>query len=418
MNKKPSYEELERRAKKAENKAVETERTEEKLKQKIAELQSFIDGNRSRFEDVMEERTAVLESSIAQLQQEITEKKQAEQALLESEERYRLLVETMNEGIGVQDENGRMTFVNDTLCRMGGYSKDEVVGRHVLDVLDEANQQEIKKQLADRRKGKKGLYELEVTGKKGQKVQVLISSQRITDQEGRYKGSFVVVTDISERKQMEEALRTSNDALSAAFQSSPDAIAITSLTEGRIVEVNDGFLQITGYDREEIIGNKMTDLNLWAGGPGERDKFIGALKESGEVRNYELTFIRKSGKTGTGLMSATIISMKGEPHSLGILRDITDFRRMNQELQRVQRLDSLGVLAGGIAHDFNNILMAIWGNINLVKMDVTPGGKAFEKLEQAEKACKRVKGLAEQLLTFSRGGGAGHQDNLALSARS
>jgi len=87
-----------------------------------------------------------------------------------------------------------------------------------------------------------------------------------------------------------------------------------------------------------------------------------------------------------------------------VFRDITEKRKMEEELQKMEKLESIGVLAGGIAHDFNNILMGILGNITLAKMDVKPEDEVFEKLTEAEKASVRAKDLTQQLLTFSRGG--------------
>ncbi|MEW5766065.1 MAG: ATP-binding protein [bacterium] len=92
--------------------------------------------------------------------------------------------------------------------------------------------------------------------------------------------------------------------------------------------------------------------------------------------------------------------------SIGIIRDITERKKMEERLQRekIQRLESIGVLAGGLAHDFNNILTVILGNIALAKMDLRPGDAVFKRLDQAEKASDKARNLTHQLLTFSRGG--------------
>ena len=99
-----------------------------------------------------------------------------------------------------------------------------------------------------------------------------------------------------------------------------------------------------------------------------------------------------------------ILDDKGEIFIVGIIRDITEGKKIEAELIKAQKLESVGLLAGGIAHDFNNILTAIMGNISLSKILLSPQDKAYERLIDAEMASVRAKDLARQLLTFSKGG--------------
>ena len=120
-----------------------------------------------------------------------------------------MLVETLNEGLGVQDENGRWVYVNDRLCEMLGYPRDEMIGRPLTSFLSEADQMVYKEQVARRRGGEIGTYELSWLKKDRQTVSTLVSPKLIFDERGQFKGSFAVVTDITERKQAEEALKES-----------------------------------------------------------------------------------------------------------------------------------------------------------------------------------------------------------------
>jgi PAS domain S-box-containing protein len=138
---------------------------------------------------------------------DITERKRAEEAVQKSEEKYRLLVETMNEGLGVKDENGLWTYANDKLCYMLGYFQGELIGRPVAESFDERNQKIYKEQMALRKKGKAGSYEISWTNKDGQKIPTIVSPKPIFDKDGHYKGSFAIITDITERKHAEEVLR-------------------------------------------------------------------------------------------------------------------------------------------------------------------------------------------------------------------
>jgi len=135
------------------------------------------------------------------------ELQKAHEDLQESEEKYRLLVETMSDGFGIQDKNGLTTYVNDKICKMLNYKSDEFVGRPATYFLDERNKQILKEQIDKRRNDEVKSYELEWTGRDGNQVPTIMSPQAIFDEKGDFKGSFAVITNISDRKQAEESLR-------------------------------------------------------------------------------------------------------------------------------------------------------------------------------------------------------------------
>jgi len=141
---------------------------------------------------------------------DITGRKHAENELRKSEDRYRMLVETMNEGLGMTDENLRVTYVNEKLCEMLGYQKDEVIGRKATEFLDEHNRVLVEKRRAKREFSP---YELVWTHKDGSKIPTTVSPKAILGPENELKGSFAVITDITERLRSEEALRESERQL-------------------------------------------------------------------------------------------------------------------------------------------------------------------------------------------------------------
>ena len=144
---------------------------------------------------------------------DISDRTRAEKALRESEERHRMLVETMNDGLGVQDENGVWTYVNDRFCEMLGYSKNEMIGRPLTDFLNQTDLDTYKRQRGGRIKGETGFYEMSWLRKNGQVIITLVSSKPIFDDQGQFRGSFGVLTGITERKRAEEALRESEKQL-------------------------------------------------------------------------------------------------------------------------------------------------------------------------------------------------------------
>ncbi len=134
-------------------------------------------------------------------------------AVQQSEGRYRMLVETMNDGLGVQNEKGLWTYVNDRLCEMLGYSRDEMIGRPVTNFLSEGGQKIYEEQMAGRTKGERKFYELSWLKKDGRTIFTLVSPKPIFDEHGQFKGSFAVITGITELKQAEEALKESEKQL-------------------------------------------------------------------------------------------------------------------------------------------------------------------------------------------------------------
>jgi two-component system nitrate/nitrite sensor histidine kinase NarX len=138
---------------------------------------------------------------------DVTEQRRAEEALRASEERYRLLVENMREGLAVVDENGLLTYVNDHLCVMTGYARDELLGHYSVKLFPAGGQEQHLGWLARRRAGYADIYEAVFQRPDGSSVPVLISASPIQDRQGAYQGALAVCTDITERVEMEDALR-------------------------------------------------------------------------------------------------------------------------------------------------------------------------------------------------------------------
>ncbi len=151
--------------------------------------------------------------AIQGIAQDITDRKRTEEALLRSEEQHRTMIETMNEGLSVVDEDGIMTYVNHQFCKMTGYLQNELIGHQETVLLDEENQNKLKALRRIRRRGGAEPYEIALTRKDGKKVYVLVSPRPIFDENNEFKGSFGIFTDITELKQTEEKLRSYQEQL-------------------------------------------------------------------------------------------------------------------------------------------------------------------------------------------------------------
>jgi PAS domain S-box-containing protein len=184
---------------------------------------------------------------------DIRERKRAEDALKESEGRFRMLVETMRDALGVQDENGIITYVNQRVCELTGYSREELMGRPATDLLEEPDRRVYAEEFAKRRDGTSGIYELTWSGKDGRKILTLTSSVPIFDREGNFKGSFAVLTDITDRKQVNDALRQSEERYRTIVEAQMELVC-RFLPDGTLTFVNEAICQLLGQKREQIIG--------------------------------------------------------------------------------------------------------------------------------------------------------------------
>lgn len=310
-------------------------------------------------------------------------------------------------GIGVV-VNRVIQEANDALCTMTGYSRDELLSQSSRMLYRTQEDFEyigrVKyKELSD---GGTAAVETRWLTKDGRMLDIFLGVSPL-DRSEWSKGVVFTALDITERKRMEEALRRSEDKFAKAFHASPDAILITRLDDGKIVEVNEGFLALTGYTREEALGKTTLGLNLWENSQ-EREGYIAALLEDASVRDVEYDFRAKSGNILNCLVSGEMTSLGNKPHILSIVRDISARKRAEQERLEIERrllhgqkLESLGVLAGGIAHDFNNLLMAIIGNLDLAFLELSPALSSREYLEQAMHASRRASDLTRQMLAYS-----------------
>ncbi|MGB3225262.1 MAG: ATP-binding protein [Desulforhopalus sp.] len=204
-------------------------------------------------------------------------------------------------------------------------------------------------------------------------------------------------------RRLNNTLRESEDKFRTTFDFNPDAVTISRLDDGCYVDINPGFTKITGFTREEVIGKTVLELNLWHH-PADRSILIQGIREKGFYQNLETQFRLKDGSIIDALISARLISHKGVTHFLSVTRDITELKKFEYEKLKFEKLESLGVFARGIAHDFNNILTGIMGNISFAKVFLDTTHKSSKLLTEAERAAVRAGELAQQLLTFARGG--------------
>jgi len=204
-------------------------------------------------------------------------------------------------------------------------------------------------------------------------------------------------------KKTKDLLRKSESEVRAILDNIPDIFYRTS-KDGKLLIVSGAVKKILDYEPYELIGKQLADLYV---DPHGRSKFLKKLEENGgRISNYEALLKRKDGsEMWISTNSQFYYNETGNIDGVeGIGRDITELKKLEEMLLRMQKLEAIGLLAGGIAHDFNNLLTAIIGNIGLSKMYLQPDNKIFDWLTTAEKACGQAKELSSRLITFSKGG--------------
>jgi len=197
-----------------------------------------------------------------------------------------------------------------------------------------------------------------------------------------------------------KALLGSEAKFAKAFNANPSGMAITTI-DGRVVDVNEAFVRMLGYTRDEALGRSTVDVGLWRN-QDERARAIQGAQTLGRVQTIEIQGRTKDGVSRTLLYSAELIELDGVPHVLVLTTDITERRQLEEQVRQAGKMEAVGQLAGGVAHDFNNILTAILGFADLLGQDMPEGDVRLEDVDEIRKAAQRAAALTRQLLAFSR----------------
>lgn len=339
---------------------------------------------------------------------DITERKEAEDRLRESEAKFRTYIEQSIDVIFTLDAQGQFLFVSPAWERHFGIPADEVVGRPFAPFIHPEDIQPCGEHLARVLASGQGESSppYRVRHADGSWRWFRANGTRMAAPGGdlRYMG---VAHDITERKEAEEAIRESEERYRTQFDRASEGILALS-AEGDLLEVNEAMARMHGYRREEMLALHLRDLEAWDAPslPPERMKRLLA----GETLTFEVEHIRKNGHAFPLEVSASLVSMGGRTVILCFHRDITERKRAEetarllvQEKQQAQKMESLGSLAGGVAHDFNNMLGGIMGYADLLMAGETdPVRQKYLKAILA--ASSRSAELTQKLLAFGRRG--------------
>ncbi len=226
---------------------------------------------------------------------DITKRKRAEEALKESEEKYRRIVDTASEGIWVMDADYITTFVNRQMARMLGYEENEMLGKPIEYFAFEEELPDNRLKMENRKHGIEEQYERRLRRKDGSSLWALITATPIFDRDGTFNGSFGMLTDITDRKKAETALRESEERYRNIFENAMEGIYQTT-PDGRYLSVNPAFARMAGFaSPEEMIASVTNIGNERYVNPEDRERFKRIMEEKGIVEGFEAEVIRKDG---------------------------------------------------------------------------------------------------------------------------
>ena len=350
---------------------------------------------------------------IVGIARDITERKKAEKDLRESERFYRDTLNDMLTFVAVLEANGNIIFVNNTTLKVAGIELEDIKGKKFYDAFwweySEEAKQAIKQDLKRCASGETLVHEIEIKTADGSLMWIEFSMHAILDEKGKVKFLIPEGRDVTERKLAEQALQESEERLRDIATSMADWIWEVN-ENGKYTYCSGKIADILGYYPDEIIGKTPFDMM-----PDDEAKRIGEIfagisRDRERIKDLENWNLSKSGELVCLLTNGVPIfdeqgNFKGYR---GVDKDITERKQAEEEkksleaqVQHVQKLESLGVLAGGIAHDFNNILMGILGHADLAVMELPPESPARYNIERVRTAAIRASELTNQMLAYS-----------------
>jgi PAS domain S-box-containing protein len=346
--------------------------------------------------------------------QDITERKQAELALQNSEQKHHSLVEDTSVGIASVDLVGNLTFVNRAVCNLSGYAESKMLGKPFADFLYPDDVQPVIDLFLGAAADQRDSVDVEfrVIDRKGRIIHLHASVTRVK-QENETVGFNTIMTDITDRKRMEEELRTSRDYLNRLLNSMVEVLMVVD-TDYNIIDINRSFSQYYAGKRKDIIGRKCYEVLHKLSKPC-----------STEQRRCPLRTVLKTGKpfyaehvykTVDGQEFVFEVSMFPLVDSAGNIEalvemqhDVTESKRaeeeksqLEQKAQVASRLASVGEMAAGIAHEINNPLTSVIGYSQLLSDRDDIAEDVRMDLKAIDEGAQRVAGIIKRLLTFAR----------------
>ncbi|WP_426422588.1 PAS domain S-box protein [Bradyrhizobium genosp. A] len=338
---------------------------------------------------------------------DLTERARAEQSVHDSERSFRLLVEGVTDyAIYTLDIEGRVTSWNSGAERIKGFTTAEILGRHVREfyIEDERLNGEPERNLEKVRR--EGRYEAEAwrVRKDGSKFWASVVIDAIKNEQGLLLGYAKITRDISERRRAEQAIRDAGMRINTVVQTAVDGV-IWIDADGLVQMFNPACEKLFGYSAEEVFGQNVKIL-MPAPYRDEHDRYLDNFHGTGQKKiigiGREVVGRRKDGSTFPMDLSVGEAKQDGRSIFVGIIHDLTERKRTEEQLVQAQKMEMVGQLSGGIAHDFNNLLTVIVGNAEFLSEQLKSRLDLLQLAEDIGRAGDRGAELTQRLLAFSR----------------
>jgi len=339
---------------------------------------------------------------------DITDRKEAQRKLTEQLEFLQLLIETIPSPIYFKDVDGRYQILNQAFAEYLGVQREDLRGKSVHETFSES-QAEV---YADKDRelfNQPGIQIFETKFGHGDgSIRDVIFHKASFVNQGQVAGIVGVISDITMLKRAEQALAEEKERLAVTLASIGEGV-ITANVQGSLIQMNRVAEELTGWRQEEAAGLKLNQVFCLVDPQHDFQAldFTDQILRSDKVVVLNKLHLRRrdGGEIIVSVSGSPIRDQSGESSGVVmVVRDITEAVKLEEELLKASKHESLGVLAGGIAHDFNNLLTVILGNVTLARMWMSEGCEAGHLLAEAEKAVKQARTLTQQLLTFARGG--------------
>jgi len=294
---------------------------------------------------------------------------------------------------------------NQTLAHQTGYTKEEIIGRPILEIYHPDCMEEANKTFRSfLTTGDVYNAELQLRRKDGSKIDVCLNASSVRDEHGNILYSRSIWRDVSERNIAQKALQLSEGRLRTIFEQAPLGIALIDSITGHVYEVNLKFAQIAGRTIEEMA--TVDWMSITHPDDVQEDLDNMALLNAGKINVFNMNkrYIHLDGSEVWINMTIAPVKVvdKSHPRHLCMIQNISEQKRAEENMRQSQKMEAMGTLAGGIAHDFNNILAAIIGYAELAQCDTAENSLLKDYLERILKSTTRAKDLVRQILTFSR----------------
>ncbi len=352
---------------------------------------------------------------------DVTSRKLAEDKLKSSEAEYRSLIEQATDAIFISNSNGQYTDVNESACRLLGYTKEELLRLTVSDLLGVEETAAAPPRFDELKNGHSILSHRNLRAKDGRMIAVEINGKMLSN--GKMLG---MVRDISERKETEakvlrmneelekkvaerttelqsniQLLKESEEKFQKAFESSAAGITIARISDTRFLDVNEAFCKMVGYSKSEVIGRTLIELKLVMDMP-DRAGILHQLQQEGFVRDIEMAIRSKTGQRFDVLVSIDTIHLHGEPYAINVIYDITRRKEAERQLELANK--ELESFSYSVSHDLRAPLRSILGYTHFLnegyaaKLD----SEGVRLLATITRNGEKMNRLIEELLRFAR----------------